>query len=281
MERPKFDLRTLFVVLTASALWCGFANWHLGWAIFLLICLPAILVTISVIECARRRFAKVAILLPCLCLIYAYSLPPFDVALRWCTGKALLDETNGVIWNAYVLPIYNFQKMPWGDRILRMMLSDYYDVWNTRKDHAKPELQTANKGLQTKPSISRFDLRRVNCSGSLNPAVRQELNMHAMNPTGRYDLGTSNRLGMLALLVIANLSIAMSYFVRIPMGMEWRHVVVPALSTASILLFSLSLFFVAWFSIRSRTSQLVALLAIANGLLALAQQLVFLSSWMT
>jgi hypothetical protein len=28
-----------------------------------------------------------------------------------------------------------------------------------------------NKGLQTKPSISRFDLRRVNCSGSLNPTV--------------------------------------------------------------------------------------------------------------
>jgi hypothetical protein len=28
-----------------------------------------------------------------------------------------------------------------------------------------------NKGLQTKPSISRFDLCCVNCSGSLNPAV--------------------------------------------------------------------------------------------------------------
>jgi hypothetical protein len=27
-----------------------------------------------------------------------------------------------------------------------------------------------NKGSQTKPSISRFDLRRVNRSGSLNPA---------------------------------------------------------------------------------------------------------------
>jgi hypothetical protein len=31
-----------------------------------------------------------------------------------------------------------------------------------------------NKGLQTKPSISRFDLRRVNCSGSLNPTVLSE-----------------------------------------------------------------------------------------------------------
>jgi len=30
-----------------------------------------------------------------------------------------------------------------------------------------------NKGLQTKPSNSRFDLRRVNRSGSLNPVVRR------------------------------------------------------------------------------------------------------------
>ncbi len=31
--------------------------------------------------------------------------------------------------------------------------------------------QMQNEAMHTKPSISRFDLRRVNCSGSLNPGV--------------------------------------------------------------------------------------------------------------
>ncbi|AMV33679.1 hypothetical protein VN12_16240 [Pirellula sp. SH-Sr6A] len=105
--------------------------------------------------------------------------------------------------------------------------------------------------------------------------------MNAYSPTSRYDRRAGNRLGLLVLLVVANLSIAMVYYVRIPIGMDMRQMVVPALSAASVLLFAFSLLFSAWLAVRTPTSRLVTVLAIANGLLALAQLLVFQSSWIS
>ncbi|WP_146677678.1 hypothetical protein [Pirellula sp. SH-Sr6A] len=116
---------------------------------------------------------------------------------------------------------------------------------------------------------------------SVNSTVRQEKSMNAYSPTSRYDRRAGNRLGLLVLLVVANLSIAMVYYVRIPIGMDMRQMVVPALSAASVLLFAFSLLFSAWLAVRTPTSRLVTVLAIANGLLALAQLLVFQSSWIS
>ncbi len=105
--------------------------------------------------------------------------------------------------------------------------------------------------------------------------------MHAMNPTSRYHLSTVNPFGMLVALVIANLAIALSFYVRIPIGMDLRPLVVPVLSMASVLLFSLSMIIVVSLATRTRTSPLRTTLAIANGVLAVCQQSVFLSSWLT
>lgn len=105
--------------------------------------------------------------------------------------------------------------------------------------------------------------------------------MHAINPSSRYDLSSANPVGMLVLLVIANLSIAMSYYVRIPIAMDFRHIVIPALSAASLLLFSLSMILVVSLTMRTTTSRYVLALTIANGLLAVTQQCIFLSSWLT
>ena len=106
--------------------------------------------------------------------------------------------------------------------------------------------------------------------------------MHAMNPARRFDLSTGARFGMLVVfLMIANLSIAMSYYLRVPAGMNLRPIVVPALSTMSALLFTLSVIFVVSLTMRTRTSRLVAALVIANSVLAVVQLSVFLSSWLT
>jgi hypothetical protein len=111
--------------------------------------------------------------------------------------------------------------------------------------------------------------------------VRLELIMHTSCPASRYDLSTGNHLGILAVLMVANLSIAMLYYVRIPIEFDFRHVIGPALTTASALLLALSLIFIAWLAIQTQASRLVTVLAIANGLLALTQLYVFLSPWMT
>ena len=64
--------------------------------------------------------------------------------------------------------------------------------------------------------------------------------MHAMNPVRRFDLSTGVRFGMLVvLLMIANASIAMCYYVRVPTEMSLRPIVVPALSMMSALLLHL------------------------------------------
>ena len=105
--------------------------------------------------------------------------------------------------------------------------------------------------------------------------------MHTTCPTSRDDLSTRNHLGMLAVLMVANLSIAMLFFVRIPIEFDFRQVIVPALMTASALLFALSLTFIAWVAIQAQASRLVTVLSIANGLLALTQLYFFQSSCMT
>jgi formate/nitrite transporter FocA (FNT family) len=105
--------------------------------------------------------------------------------------------------------------------------------------------------------------------------------MHAMNPTSRYHLSTANPFGTLAALVIANLVIALSFYVRIPIWMDLRPLIVPVLSMASVLLFSLSMIIVVSLATRIPKSPLMTTLAIANGILAVCQQSVFLSSWLT
>ena len=105
--------------------------------------------------------------------------------------------------------------------------------------------------------------------------------MHAMNPTSRYHFGTANPFGMLVALVIANLAIALSFYVRIPIGMDLRPLIVSVLSMASVLLFSLSTIIVVSLATRRPTFSLTTTLAIANGILAVCQQSVFLSSWLT
>ncbi len=136
MQRKTYKITTLFVVLSVSALWCAFARWHVGWAIFFLTCVPAALLAISILRSARLRVAKTCLLVPCLCLIYAYSLPPFDVALRWSTGATKTEsQSNLEIWNVYTLPLSHFQKTPLGDRVLRIMLSEYFEAWNAREGY--------------------------------------------------------------------------------------------------------------------------------------------------
>lgn len=105
--------------------------------------------------------------------------------------------------------------------------------------------------------------------------------MHTTCATSRYDLSTRNNLGMLAVLMLANLFIAMLYFVRIPIEFDFRQVIGPALTTASTLLLALSLILIAWVAIQAQASRLVTVLSIANGLLALTQLYFFQSSWMS
>ncbi|XZE45815.1 hypothetical protein SH467x_001072 [Pirellulaceae bacterium SH467] len=104
--------------------------------------------------------------------------------------------------------------------------------------------------------------------------------MNAVSPTNRYDFREGKLVGVLASLVVANLLIAMLYYVRIPISVDARQIVVPALSAVSVLLFGFSLLVSTWFVMRNPSSKLVTVLAIANGLLALGQLFVFQSSWM-
>jgi len=50
--------------------------------------------------------------------------------------------------------------------------------------------------------------------------------MHTTCPTSHYDLSTRNHLGMLAVLMVANLFFAMLYFVRIPIEFDFRQVII-------------------------------------------------------
>ena len=92
---------------------------------------------------------------------------------------------------------------------------------------------------------------------------------------------TGNSHGILVLLVVANLSIAMSHCARLPIWLDLRHIFVPALSMASVLLFSFSMIFVVSLTVRTQSPRALASLAIANGILAMMQQCIFVSSWLT
>ncbi len=72
----KFRLKSLLLAMTLTVAWCALARLHLGWALFGLICTPVILLTVSIAKSHRLRFAKIAVMIPCLAVVYLASYPP-------------------------------------------------------------------------------------------------------------------------------------------------------------------------------------------------------------
>lgn len=130
MERRTFSLRILLGVVASAALWLALARWHVGWALFVLACVPAIAVAVSAITSRRFRTVKIVLLLLCSLPIYPFSLPPFGVTLKWITGEPRSSDANLQIWNGYCMPLSYFGDTTVGKRVVPVMLSTYFDLWN-------------------------------------------------------------------------------------------------------------------------------------------------------
>jgi len=131
MNRLKFNLRALFGVILAAALWLAFARWHIGWAIFVLACLPAVAVAYFAIKASVFRITQIVVFVLFTLLIYPFSLPPFAATLERVTGETRSkSDMNRRIWNGYCLPLRRFHDTAAGKRIVPIMCKYSPNPWS-------------------------------------------------------------------------------------------------------------------------------------------------------
>ncbi|MFO0921960.1 MAG: hypothetical protein U0905_05660 [Pirellulales bacterium] len=140
----KFRLKSLLLAMTLTVAWCALARLHLGWALFGLICTPVILLTVSITKSHRFRIAKIAVMIPCLAVVYVASMPPAITMARLFVNAGYIHEEDAN--NALLVCYRPLSLLNPVSNILGPPLQRYFELWF-------PEMKSVTQDIGSGPQV--------------------------------------------------------------------------------------------------------------------------------